>query len=481
MKNTEEYGIIIVGAGPSGIGAAIELLRYGYDGRKILMVEMGPDLNLRIQSRLSGDDKYVTTGFGGAGLFSDGKLYYARDDLKLFPDDEVISRMWEAMPNHEIDEGTTIRLYKKAYSFLEGVDISIKQQDIDFDKLEKLKYKFKENGVHFYFYESRQFEPTHLPKILKNHYKNLIESGVKILFGTKFISYETDNINNFNVFCEKNGGTPLHIKSKYLILGMGKSGMKWFNENKDRTVITHKERPYEIGVRVEVPKSVLSPYTSIHRDLQLINKINKDTMVQTFCTCTGGKISTCQYEDFSVLGGYTDDNVTDNANFALLVKMMPKNKEYLKFAISIIETANLLSNRKPIVQRLGDLKNSRASTIDDITDNPLKTTIEDYYAGDIGMAFPRFIIEALLSTLEKYSKTIQGLYDDYNIISAPCLELCYKSVRVDKYMETECKNLFIVGDAAGYDNGIISSLASGILSAQGIAEKDRLEYTTLVN
>jgi uncharacterized FAD-dependent dehydrogenase len=221
--------------------------------------------------------------------------------------------------------------------------------------------------------------------------------------------------------------------------------------------------------------------TSIHRYLQLINKIDDSTMVQTFCTCTGGKVSTCVYENFTVLGGYTDDNITDNANFALLVKMLPQNKDYLDYAYSIIKTANLLSEGKPIVQRLGDLKRNRASTRSDIIANSLHTTIKDYYAGDIGRAFPRFIIEALLSTIERYSMTIQGLDDGSNIISAPCMELCYKAVKVNKFMETASHNLYVVGDASGYDNGIVSSIASGILSAQGIAEKEGIEDATLAN
>ncbi|MCM4082244.1 hypothetical protein [Paractinoplanes hotanensis] len=71
---TASFDAVVVGAGPGGLFAALRALSGG--SRKILIVDAGDDVAERLRSRLDrpDDSQVITTGFGGAGLFSDGKL-----------------------------------------------------------------------------------------------------------------------------------------------------------------------------------------------------------------------------------------------------------------------------------------------------------------------------------------------------------------------------------------------------------------------
>ena len=87
------------------------------------------------------------------------------------------------------------------------------------------------------------------------------------------------------------------------------------------------------------------------------------------------------------------------------------------------------------------------------------------------MIYPKNIINNLLETLNVLGKIIDGIDNDVNIISAPCLERCYPKFIVDQWMETSIRGLFMAGDVAGNINGLLSSVASGILAAHGVVEK----------
>ena len=139
-------------------------------------------------------------------------------------------------------------------------------------------------------------------------------------------------------------------------------------------------------------------------------------------------------------------------------------------------TAALGSNR-PLVQRLGDLKAHRSTTRDAMSRNRIKTTLTDYTLADINLALPRFIVDATLETLAQFEQVISGLNDDDTIISAPCLEYCYRRYRLSRHMETNHPGIYVVGDAAGYAKGIIAAASGGILCARDIARRIRGDMT----
>ena len=465
------YDIIIVGAGPAGLAAANELIQKGISGSKILVVDMGPDISERIESREVGLNEFNNYGLGGAGLFSDGKLYIVPERGGLFPSDPAIMKLWEALPNPNIAEDEARVLYKYAYELIEGLNIGIIQEEIDNDTINQMRHSFDQWGIYFEYYESRQIVSSDLPRVINSLRDRLTSKGVTLKLCTKVLDISIDDEHQVKFLRCIQYQNNMVFSCRFLVLAVGKRGMGWFAGQADKLGIARASRPIQIGVRVEVPNDVLTPFTKVHRDLQLIQKVNTHTLVQTFCTCPGGVVTPCQYDNSLVLGGYTDhERKTQNTNFALMVKLDMKIADPIEYAVSIIRTTNILGEGKPLIQRLGDMKKGIASNIPAIQNNSVKTTLTKYTAEDINLAFPKFIVDALLETLNALEKVIPGINDDSNIISAPCLEFCYQKSLVGRNMETNKSGIYVAGDVAGYESGIIPAIGSGILSARGIVD-----------
>jgi uncharacterized FAD-dependent dehydrogenase len=471
-SSSNYYDIIIVGAGPAGLATANELIQKGISGSKILIVEMGPDILERMDSREMGLDEFNTYGLGGAGLFSDGKLYVVPERGGLFPSDPEIMKLWETLPNPNVEEDEARDLYKHAYELIEGLNIRIVQEEIDNDAINQMRNLFDQQGIYFEYYESRQILSSDLPRVINSLRDRLKSKGVTLKLSTKVLDITIDDKRNVKFLKCIQYQNNMVFSCRFLVLAVGKRGMGWFGRQADKLGIARASRPIQIGVRVEVPNSVLAPFTKVHRDLQLIQKVNSHTLVQTFCTCHGGVVTPCQYDNSLVLGGYTDqERKSQNTNFALLVKLDMKIADPIEYAVSIIRTTNILGEGKPLIQRLGDMKKGVASNIAAIQNNLVKTTLTKYTVGDINLAFPKFIVDALLETLTTFDKVISGINNDSNIISAPCLEFCYQKSLVSRNMETNKAGIYVAGDVAGYESGIIPAMGSGILSARGIIDQ----------
>lgn len=461
------YEILIVGAGPAGIASAIELIKLGIDGSRILILDLGPSLSERVKSRKNGVDKFNISGLGGAGLFSDGKLYVVPEEQNLFPSDPEILRLWEVLPNPHLTENEAREIYKYAYSFFEDLDVPIRRSTTDKEKINQMYELFAQTGIHFEYYESRQIEPSYLPQAICKLKEKLESASVKLQLNTTVLDI-VDKIDGTKILKCKSHEEEFIISCKFLILATGKKGMKWIMKQAENLGIETSSRPVQIGIRVEVPNRVLDSFTKIHRDLQLVHKINENTLVQTFCTCSGGIVSPCRYGDLLVLGGYTDSEKSPNTNFALLVKMNLEEVDQLEYGFSIIKSTNIIGQGKPILQRLGDLKRGVSSSSSNIQTNTVSTTLKTYFPGNISYAFPKFIVDSLLETLENFNKIIPGINEDSNLVSAPCLEFCYSKILLSKDMETNKTGIYVAGDSTGYESGLVPAVASGVLAARGI-------------
>jgi uncharacterized FAD-dependent dehydrogenase len=480
-SSVDYYDIIIIGAGPAGLSTATELVEKGALGSRILVLDMGPDISNRVQSREAGLDEFNTYGLGGAGLFSDGKLCMPDQKSSRFPMDQELLRMREALPNPYLGEVEARTLYEDAHNLFRNLSVAIRENRAAEDSVNRMRELFGAVGIYFDYYHISQIEASDLPKAIDNLGCHLESHGVTVQLSTKVLELRIDARGSEEIKllkCSHNGQDRV-FGCRFLVLAVGKIGTRWLTKQTDRLGIAMAFRPIEIGVRVEVPNSVLDPFTRVHRDLKLLRKINATTLAKTFCTCSGGIVLPCRYDDLLVLGGYTKEAISPNTNFALLIKMDLKPVNPIEYGFSVTRTANIVGEGKPLVQRLGDMRRGIASSESDIQSNRIKTTLSTYTPTNIGLAYPKFIVDALLETLLMFDEVIPGINNDLNIVSGPCLESCYQKFMVNHNMETNKKGIYVIGDVAGYANGIIPAATSGILAAREIAERMGTHYWSL--
>jgi uncharacterized protein len=472
------YRVVIVGAGPAGLAAGAELLARGVAGESILVLDLGPDVEERLISREAGDDRFNTHGFGGAGLFSDGKLCVPDEDATLFPELPTLLGTGDALPNPHLQEAEAKAIYRYAFELFRSLNVSIRLPRARNGEIEDLRYRFSQWGVFFEYYDVYQIEATHLPLAINRLKSQLTTAHVRIETSSKVVEVDQRNATT-SLKCQRDGILRT-IDCDHLVLAVGKIGTAWLEQQSTELKLARELRPVELGVRVEAPKHLFDPFTAVHRDLKLFRRSGERSLTKTFCTCAGGTVVACRYPELDglvVLGGYTGAQLTTNTNFALMTKVDLGETHALEYAFSIVRTANIIGQGRPIAQRLGDLRARRRTSAAAMQHNCVSTTLADYTLADINLALPRYILDATLDTLAQFEEAIPGVNHDDTVISAPCLEYCYRRFHVSRHMETSRHGVFVVGDVTGYAKGIIAAASGGILAAREIARRIALGQT----
>jgi uncharacterized FAD-dependent dehydrogenase len=262
---------------------------------------------------------------------------------------------------------------------------------------------------------------------------------------------------------------------EYCILAPGRSGMKWLEGQMSKLGIPTQYLPVDIGVRVEVPASIMEPVCSIEHDPKFhIRTSTFDDFVRTFCVNHKGFVVMEVYEDHVGVNGYSFTNkMSDNTNFALLVRvgLTEPLEDTTAYGRSIATQITILGGGKPLLQRLGDLRRGRRSYWSRIERGAVKPTLMSVTPGDVSIGIPYRLLTDILEGLEKLDRVIPGIASDSTLFYAPEIKYSAKKVLTDKSLETRIPNLFVAGDGAGVSRGIVTAAATGIVAARSILKK----------
>ncbi len=460
----KQYDVIIVGAGPSGIFAALELLKKRNTDLKILILEKGKNI---VQRKCPMREQKIScqqcipcsllSGWGGGGAFSDGKLnltgnigghladYLNREELEQF-----------------IKYADDIYLEFGANKHIYGTD----QEKIDNIKKEAAKANLKLIPSRV-----RHLGTEQCFKILKNIFYLLKE---KIEIRT---SVEVEKIikkgNKVNGIVTTSGEI---INGRYVILSPGRVGAEWLKRQALELELNIFNNPVDVGVRVELPAIILQHLTNTIYESKLIYYTSLfDDQVRTFCMCPHGEVVMEYNDGITTVNGHSyKKEKTDNTNFALLVSttFTEPFKEPIAYGKYIANLANILSGGV-IIQRLGDLISGRRSTTERISHSVVTPTLKSATPGDLSFVLPYRILSDIIEMLKALDKIAPGVFSKQTLLYGA--EVKYYSVRLElsEYLETRIKNLFAIGDGAGITRGLIQASMSGIIAAREI--KRRME------
>ena len=445
MKNT--YDVIIIGAGPAGIFAALEFLT-AKKKLKILILEKGEDL----PDRKSND---IFQGWGGAGTFSDGKL-----NLSTGVGGFLSEYIGEGELESLIDYADKIFLKYGAPAELHGTDE---------EEIKRLEEVSARNGLKLVPFKIRHLGTDRCFSLLKN-LRQEINTKIDIQFNAEAVEIlkQGDKVTGVRT------GDGREFSADFIILAPGRSGSHWLSEESKRLGLSTGNNPVDIGVRVEVPASIMRPVTDVMHEAKLLFYSKRfDDLVRTFCMNPYGIVVKEKHKDFCTVNGHSfSTKKTNNTNFAILASttFTEPFHEPIAYGQYIAKLVNLLGEGI-IVQRLGDLLQGRRSTPERIKKGSVKPTLTDATPGDLSFAIPYRYISDILEMLEVLDKIAPGVYSTSTLLYGAEVKFYSMRLKLTNDLETEVKNLFAAGDGAGITRGIIHAAVSGVVAAREILKR----------
>ena len=427
--------------------------------KKVVMVGAGPT-SLFAAKQLAGDFEVTiledTHYVGGSGLHSDGKLNFhpqiGGDLTEFIPMTEawvLIDQIIETFNQLGVDTGD----YNEAGQ-------------------QQLEQEAAKAGIKFVKIRQSHIGSDHLPVVMQTLQKQLEREGVRFRLGVKATGVDLDGSYVKAIVADSDSYT-----GDAFLLAPGRIGSTWLIKVMKDNDIAMSYNPIDIGIRVEVPNEVMDEIINGHRcwDPKFhIYTQSYDDFTRTFCVCPQGFVMKEPYDDnlFGVNGYSMRDTVTRNTNFALLtkVKLTQPLENTTEYGMRIAQLANTLGGKKPLLQRLGDLRNYRRSTWDRLARSYVEPTLRVVTPGDISMAYPSRIVKNILESLERLDDVMPGVDSDSTLLYAPEIKFYAMRVKTDKKLKTSLDNLWVGGDGAGVSRGIVGAAATGMIAAKGIKE-----------
>ncbi|MEZ9446258.1 NAD(P)/FAD-dependent oxidoreductase [Vibrio splendidus] len=429
---------VVIGFGPCGLFAGLVLAQMGFNP---IIVERGKEVRERTKDtfgfwrkRTLNTESNVQFGEGGAGTFSDGKLYSQVKDPKHYGR-KVIEEFVAAGAPEEI-------LY-------------VSKPHIGTFKLVTMIEKMR---------------------------ASIIELGGEIRFSTRVddVHMEDGQITGLTL---SNGE---EIKSRHVVLAVGHSARDTFEMLHERGVYM-EAKPFSVGFRIEHKQAMIdearfgknagNPILGA-ADYKLVHHCKNGRTVYSFCMCPGGTVVAATSEKGRVVtnGMSQYSRAERNANSAIVVGIDPE-RDYPGDALAGIRLQRELESAAYVLggenydapaQKIGDfLKGRDPSEIGEV--KPSFTP--GIHLTDISKALPDFAIEAIREAIPAFEKKIKGFSTPDGLLTGvetrTSSPVCIK--RGKDFQSINLKGFFPAGEGAGYAGGILSAGIDGIKAAEALA------------
>ncbi|RHX78747.1 FAD-binding protein [Leptospira yasudae] len=439
VSNAQE--VIVIGAGPAGLFAALQLILSGF---KPVLLERGKDVSKRpfdlkevnIHHNVNEDSNYCF-GEGGAGTYSDGKLY-----------------------TRSKKRGNVRQILELLVGFGASKDILVEAHP--------------------------HIGTNKLPKIVRKIREKIVEMGGEVHFEKRVTDFLL-NGNSVQGVVTKDGDT---FHAKNVILATGHSARDIF-ELLHQKGIELELKPIAVGVRVEHRQSLIdsiqyscdvrSPYLP-PSPYSIVKQIN-GRGVYSFCMCPGGVIAACatKPEEIVTNGWSSSKRARPTANSGIVVELRPEDfKPFAKhgplaameFQKSIEHKAWIAGGRtqKAPAQKLADFVDGKISA-----DLPRTSYTPGITSAALQEVLPDFVYQSLRKGFQEFDRSMKGYLTNDAVVHAPetrtSSPVCIPRDPIS-LQHIRIQGLYPCGEGAGYAGGIVSAAMDGIRSALACANSN---------
>ena len=475
----ENYDLIVIGAGPSGVFTAYELIQFGLNkNKRILLIEQGKPVEKRY-CPVESTGKCVkckpfcniTSGFSGAGAFSDGKLTLPNKDSSTI---EVGGILDEYLG---VEATKDLMFYTDEIYLKFGADTKLEGLEY-INEINEISKKAKENDITLANCPIRHLGTEKSHELYKKLQDYLLENNIEIMFDTTVtdILVEDSVVKGVKIKTSGKNEPETSLFSNKVVIGIGRKGADWLAKMCKKHDINNRAGIVDIGVRYELPDSVMQDINKYLYEGKFVAKLPPyRDKVRTFCQNPSGFVANEVYDNnLTLVNGHSyKDRKSTNTNLALLVShhFSDPFKEPIKYGMNIAENANQLGKGNVLVQRLGDILNGKRTWQKDLESNSVVPTLKTAIAGDITYAIGYRTMVDILEFIKAMDKVIPGFANPDNLLYAAEIKFYSNQLIIDNDFETNIKGLYSIGDGGGLTRGLIMASASGVQMARILKDK----------
>ena len=457
--------IVIIGAGPAGIFTALELIRKG-SNKKITICEKGAAIEHRrcpkAKTRKCVNCKpycHITTGFSGAGAFSDGKLSLSHEVGGDLP-----TLVGEERAQETIDYADSIYLEFGADTHIEGIGNT--------EEVKRIRTRAIQAGLKLVDCPIRHLGTEKAQTIYYGIEQYLLAHGVEILFGCECRDLILKDGACLGVRVAMDGAER-EILAGRTVVATGRRGADWLEGLCAEHGIAHSPGTVDIGVRVECRNEIMEKVNEVLYESKLIGYPKPfKNKVRTFCQNPGGFVSQENYDNnLAVVNGHSyKETKSPNTNLSILCShnfSVPFNQP-IAYAQKVGELTNMLGAGHILVQRFGDILDGKRTWQKELQQSNVKPTLPDAVAGDITAAMPYRAMTNIINFIQAMDHVVPGFASYETLLYSPELKFYSNRVRMDEHFNTSIRGLHCLGDSSGWTRGLMMASVMGVLMAREI-------------
>lgn len=460
----DEYDLIIVGAGPSGIFTAYEMKK-NQPSARIIIIEKGNSIeNRKCPKRKTGkcancNPCNITAGFSGGGSFSDGKL-------SINDHGEVGGNLAQYIGLSKYKE---VLQYTDMQYLSYGADPKV-YGDGNSKEMDEIRLKAFQSDLRLIESHVRHIGTERAYSVYSLIQEKLAAMGIEMLFNTTVSDLIIKTVDDKK---QRVTGVILQncnrISAKKVVVSVGREGSEWLNQMCKKYGITSGVGQVDIGCRLETDSTITAQIDNLLYEAKLVYFSKTfDDKVRTFCWNPRGEVVEEKYEgQLAAVNGhsYKDEALkTGNTNFALLVSkhFTEPFKTPIEYGRYIATLGNMLSGNKVMVQRYGDFKRGRRTTAARLEKNNIQPTLRDAVPGDLSLVFPYRLMLDIVETIEALDHIMPGLAGNGTLLYGVEVKFYSNQIVVDSTFQTCIQNLHALGDGAGLTRGLMQASMNGV-------------------